>query len=107
MELTFNTFQPSGILDGTQADDFRERITEMIEQGSKIILIDFQKVTFMDSSGLGVLVLSWKRARAADVALYLCSINEQIAMLFELTSMDRVFEIFDNPQDFQEKVIQS
>jgi anti-anti-sigma regulatory factor len=32
-----------------------------------------------------------------------CSINEQIKILFELTSMDRVFDIFENREEFEEK----
>lgn len=60
----------------------------------------------MDSSGLGTLVLSLKTVRNAGIKMFLCSINEQIKMLFELTSMDRVFEIFDNREEF-EKILSS
>ena len=64
------------------------------------MLIDFQDVTFMDSSGLGALVLALKTVRAAGGKLFICSINEQVRMLFELTSMDRVFQIFPNRDEF-------
>ena len=59
----------------------------------------------MDSSGLGALVLILKNVRSAGATLFLCSINEQIKMLFELTSMDRVFEIFSNREEFEEKIL--
>jgi len=96
-------FKPVGILDGTQSEEFKQNLNDLIAQGAKIILIDFQEVTFMDSSGLGTLVISLKNARAADVQLYICSINEQIKMLFELTSMDRALEIFANREEFEQK----
>jgi len=54
----------------------------------------------MDSSGLGALVLALKAVRMAGGRLFVCSINEQIRILFELTSMDRVFEIFETPEEF-------
>jgi anti-anti-sigma factor len=59
----------------------------------------------MDSSGLGALVLSLKTVRSAGAKLFLCSINDQIKMLFELTSMDRVFEIFSSREELEQKII--
>ncbi|MDY7024275.1 MAG: STAS domain-containing protein [Cyanobacteriota bacterium] len=92
--------QPQGILDGTKASEFRQEITNLVDKGAKIILIDCTDVTFMDSSGLGSFVLALKTVRAAGGKLALCSINDQLRMLFELTSMDRVFDIFANREDF-------
>ncbi|MDJ0553795.1 MAG: STAS domain-containing protein [Microcoleaceae cyanobacterium MO_207.B10] len=101
MSTVVKYIQPSGILDGTKATQFRQEISEQVEAGADIILIDFQDATFMDSSGLGALVLALKTVRAAGCQLVVCSINEQIRILFELTSMDRVFEIFPNREEFE------
>lgn len=103
MSSFLKVIQPSGILDGTQAGQFRQEITDAVREGATVILIDFQNVTFMDSSGLGALVLSLKTARTAGSELFLCSINEQLQMLFELTNMDRVFEIFKNREEYERK----
>ncbi len=100
MNSLVQIIEPKGILDGTKSHDFRDHINRSIENGIQIILVDFTDVTFMDSSGLGTLVLSLKTVRNAGIKMFLCSINEQIKMLFELTSMDRVFEIFDNREEF-------
>lgn len=107
MSLQIEYFQPVGILDGTKSEEFKQNIANFIAQGAKAILIDFQQVTFMDSSGLGALVLSLKTARTAEVKVYICSINEQIKMLFELTSMDRALEIFPNREEFEAKFLNS
>jgi anti-anti-sigma factor len=96
--------QPSGILDSVQASQFRQEVVAALQEGARVIVIDFKGVTFMDSSGLGALVLSLKSVRSAGAQLFLCSINEQIKMLFELTNMDRVFEIFDDRQEFEQKL---
>ncbi|MBD1892692.1 MULTISPECIES: STAS domain-containing protein [unclassified Coleofasciculus] len=98
--------QPSGILDGMKATQFRQEISDIVENGGNMVLIDFKDVTFMDSSGLGALVLALKTVRAAGGKLFICSINEQVRMLFELTSMDRVFEIFPNREEFNNAVSQ-
>lgn len=105
MTTEFEVVQPSGILDGTKANQFNQEINDMVAQNAKIILIDFQEVTFMDSSGLGSLVKSLKTVRAAGGELFVCSVNNEIKMLFELTSMDRVFEVFADRQDFENKLL--
>ncbi len=105
MSPVVKVVQPSGILDGTKAGHFRQEISHLMESNVDIVLIDFQDVTFMDSSGLGALVLALKTVRAAGGKLFICSVNDQIKMLFELTSMDRVFEIFPSREDFENAVI--
>lgn len=96
--------QPSGILDSTKAEPFLQEISETLATGAGILLVDLKDVTFMDSSGLGALVLAFKTVRAAGAKLVLCSINEQVRILFELTSMDSVFEIFANRDEFNKIV---
>ena len=105
MSPVVKIIQPSGILDGTKASQFRQEISDLVEAGADVVLIDFQDVTFMDSSGLGALVLALKTVRAAGSQLVVCSINEQIRILFELTSMDRVFEIFGTRDAFNSKIL--
>jgi anti-sigma B factor antagonist len=99
--LTTEIIQFSGILDGPRTQEIRDCINQAIEQGAETILVDLKDVTFMDSSGLGALVTSLKDVRAAGGKLCICSVNEQVKILFELTSMDRVFEIFRDQSDFQ------
>lgn len=99
--------QPSGILDGTQVHQFRHEIDRIVENGAEIVLVDFTDVTFMDSSGLGALAQSLKSVRAAGAELYVCSLNDQIKMLFELTSMDRVFPIISDRHELEQKIQQN
>ena len=99
--------QPSGIFDATKASQFRREVSDIIEAGADIILIDFQSVNFMDSSGLGSLVVALKTVRASGRKLFICSINEQIKTLFELTSMDRVFKSFTDQSEFARTVLNS
>ncbi|MDJ1184934.1 STAS domain-containing protein [Roseofilum casamattae] len=93
--------QPSGILDSTKAARFREEVHSLVKSGANIILVDLKEVTFIDSSGLGALVAALKTVRSDGGQLAVCSINEQVRMLFELTSMDRVFEVFTSREDFE------
>ncbi|MBD2313394.1 STAS domain-containing protein [Desertifilum sp. FACHB-1129] len=100
MSRVVKKVQPSGILDSTKASQFREEISHLVSSGADIILVNLKDVTFVDSSGLGALVSALKIVRSSSGKLCLCSINEQVRMLFELTSMDRVFEVYPSEDDF-------
>ena len=64
-------------------------------------MIDFKNVSFMDSSGLGALVLSLKTVRAAGAKLFLCSVNEQVMMLLQLTDMDKILKIYESREEVE------
>jgi anti-anti-sigma factor len=102
MNTAIKIIEPIGILDGTKANEFRETIDSSIERATEAVLVDFKQVTFMDSSGLGALVLSLKNARNVGVKLYLCSLNDQIKMLFELTNTERFFDILSDRNAFEQ-----
>ncbi|ABA23327.1 Anti-Sigma-factor antagonist (STAS) domain protein [Trichormus variabilis ATCC 29413] len=95
----------SGIINTANSQELREEITHLLNSGTKIVLVDCQDVIFMDSSALGALVLAFKTLRAAGTKLFLCSINEQVRILFELTGMDKVFEIFNNQDEFNQIIL--
>ncbi len=104
MNSSMKVIQPSGILDGVAVNGLRREITDIVEGGTNIVLVDFQDVTFMNSSGLGALVSTLRVVRSAGAELFLCSLSEQVRMIFELTKMDRVFKMFDSRNEFEEKV---
>jgi anti-anti-sigma factor len=94
-----------GIINNANSQELRDNITLLQESGTEIVLVDCQDVTFMDSSALGSLVLAFKTLRAAGTKLVLCSINEQVRILFELTGMDKVIEIFPSQDEFRQVVL--
>lgn len=98
---TIRIIQPEGVLDGQNAPQVRQEINDCLEAGAQAILLDLKDVTFIDSSGLGSLVSSLKTINSTGSTLYLCSISDQVRMLFELTSMDRVFKIFADREAFE------
>ncbi|MBC6434804.1 STAS domain-containing protein, partial [Nostoc sp. HG1] len=53
-----------------------------------------------DSSGLGALVSAMQIVRNANGKLFICSISDQVRMLFELTKMDRIFQTFADQDEF-------
>lgn len=101
MDTTVQVLSPSGILDSTQATTISTQVDEALDSGAKTLLVDLKDTTFIDSSGLGTLVSAFKKMRAKGCEMIICSINPQVKMLFELTSMDQVFEIFESREAFE------
>ncbi|MEA5620306.1 STAS domain-containing protein [Cronbergia sp. UHCC 0137] len=92
----------NGSFNSNTSSEFQQNIAEIVQTNTKIVLVDFQNVIFMDSSGLGALILAFKALKKANIKMVLCSINQQVKILFELTSMDDIFEIYPNQDAFNQ-----
>ena len=66
---------------------------------SKKIVINFQKVTYIDSSGLATLVEVLKRSRTNGGSLGLSGMTDKVKSLFEITKLDKLFQIYASPED--------
>ncbi|MEM6451603.1 MAG: STAS domain-containing protein [Cyanobacteria bacterium P01_D01_bin.105] len=106
MNHTVAIIQIEGSLDVTNSDALRQDIIKTLDQDASHLLVDCQKVTFMDSSGLSALVMALKLARESSVRFALCAVGEQAAMMFRLTGMDKVFDIFEDRAAFEETLLQ-
>ncbi|NDJ16822.1 STAS domain-containing protein [Myxacorys almedinensis] len=95
MEFSVKTIEFPDSLDYNSVDQFYQQANAAIAVNADVILVDFQAVEFMSSPGLMALVVVFKRVREARKKLFICSINEQVKMLLELTGMDRVFEVVE------------
>ncbi|MEB3337924.1 MAG: STAS domain-containing protein [Leptolyngbyaceae bacterium] len=95
-------FQPTGILDGVSGSVLSRYISDAVTRQPATILIDLQKVTFINSSGLGALVSILKTIRSKDLRLCLCSLHGQVAMFFEQASLNQAFEIYSSQQEFNQ-----
>ena len=60
------------------------------------VVINMSGVGFIDSSGLSSLVKGLKHCRENGGELYLCNLQQAVRIIFELTRLDRTFDIFDN-----------
>ena len=104
MSPNVTVVRPADILDNNKAISFRCQIIEGAKEAS-MVLVDLSQVTFIDSSGLGALVLARKEVRNAGSQLYLCSLNQRLKILFELTSMDQIFDVFSDQEEFRRQYI--
>jgi len=83
-----------GEIDVYTAPELREHLDELISQGSHDLVVDLGGVTFMASTGLGVLVGRLKLVRVKNGTLRLVCASERILSVFSITGLDKVFQIF-------------
>ncbi|MBD2162051.1 STAS domain-containing protein [Limnothrix sp. FACHB-1083] len=87
---------PEGRLDITTAWQFRLKLQECISKLSPHIVVNLSKVNFIDSSGLTSLVAGMRDADKEKGSFRLCQVHPEAKLVFEVTVMDSVFEIFDS-----------
>ena len=89
--------RPPSSLDATTAIEFTQELAIAITQNNcSTLVVDLGQVKFLDSNGLMALVSGLKLAEKLKCRLRLCSITPAIKIIFELTQLDGIFELFDS-----------
>lgn len=83
-----------GEIDIYSAPRFKEVLLEGIDQGARHVIVDLGKVTFIDSTALGVLVSGAKRVRPNNGTLDIVCADDNIVRIFEITGLNRIFGIY-------------
>jgi anti-sigma B factor antagonist len=81
----------SGEIDMATSPELRERLHGLLSEGRSNMVIDLDGVGFLDSTALGVLVGTMKRARAAGGDVRLVCTQPRVAKVLEMTRLDRAF----------------
>lgn len=87
-------FELSGRFDNYSSPQLAERLEEATRTAPAHIIVSLNKVTFVDSTGLATLVQGMKRSRQHGGDLYLSGLQRSVYMIFELTRLDKAFNIF-------------
>jgi len=84
----------TGEIDVHTAPLLRESVSNLLSAGHHHLVVDMERVDFLDSTGLGVLVGGLKRVRVHDGSLHLVCTQEKILKIFEITGLSKVFPIY-------------
>ena len=82
-----------GEIDVYTAPKLREKLIELVSEGSYNVVVNLEGVDFLDSTGLGVLVGALKRVKAHDGSLSLVCTQDKIIKIFKITGLTKVFPI--------------
>lgn len=113
MKLTFEVHEPgqidaeqrgvilkaSGEIDLDTSAFLKEQLHELIDAQKGVIVLDLSDVAFIDSSGLGALILSYRAAQERGIDLKVSSPRPQVLKVMQITGLDRVFDICNDAQE--------
>jgi anti-anti-sigma factor len=82
----------SGKLSATTADDFSRAVEEAIGETQRLVL-DFEEVSYLASSGLRVLISAQKKLEQKKGSLTILHVNSDLKEVFEITGLDEMLDI--------------
>jgi stage II sporulation protein AA (anti-sigma F factor antagonist) len=86
-----------GELDHHTADMVKTRIEEALDKGeTSHMILSFKDLSFMDSSGLGVILGRYKQITAKGGRMVVCDVNPAVYRLFEMSGLFKILSIQDN-----------
>jgi anti-sigma B factor antagonist len=90
---------PTGRLDVSGAPALKDAVSEAVKNGPTRLVIDLEGVSFVDSTGLGSVIAALKQVRSSKGDLRLAAPNQQVRVVLELTTLDRVFPYYATVED--------
>jgi anti-sigma B factor antagonist len=88
----------AGRLNAVSAPEIKEWLKALVKNESHNLILDLSELAFIDSSGLAALVAGFKAATEAGGTLKLVHLIPQVAQVFSITRLDRVFETFSGTE---------
>lgn len=96
---TLPVFELAGSLDIATAPTVRAALLEAAERGDHRLVVDLDRVEFLDSTGLGALIGAQRRAKEAGGEIRLAVPEGQILRLLRITGLLRVFGVYATLDD--------
>jgi anti-sigma B factor antagonist len=84
---------------GQEASDLREKVAALAAAGGKNIILNMEGVDYIDSTGLGALVMCDTSLRKKGGSVKLLNLNKRNMELLILTKLATVFDLFTDEQD--------
>lgn len=86
-----------GELDHHSAEEVRVKIDDRIDKDNiKHVIMDFSGVTFMDSSGIGVVIGRYKKLQFKKGSLVITSLTKNVKRIFDLSGMFKIISTFNS-----------
>lgn len=83
----------SGSIDIAGAESLKKTFNQIVESPTQEVDLDFHDVTFIGSSGIGKLLLFYKKFTAKGGKIRIARLNKEIAALFKAVKLDKLFHL--------------
>ena len=88
-----------GRLDASSSSEFREKILQIIEDGTNRVILDCENLEYISSAGLRVVLEATKEIKRNDGKIMLCALQDYIKELFEVAQFDAFLPIGDTLEE--------
>ena len=88
-----------GEIDLYASPQLREKFDEMVEGGVKAIVVNLEKVSYIDSSGLATFIEAYQKLTAKEGKLILCHLTETVRSVFEIARLEDVLTLAGNESE--------
>ena len=85
-----------GKLDTKTCPDAQVLLTELIDQGATKIVVNFERLVYISSAGLRVLLAAAKQLKGNSGELRVCSLNEVVHEVFEISGFNTILAVREN-----------
>ena len=82
-----------GRVDSNNADEFQKMMEAKINPGDKVLIMDFEQVSYISSAGLRVIVIMAKKFKGPLTNFAICALSDPINKLFKMSGLDRAMTI--------------
>ncbi|MCX7677700.1 MAG: STAS domain-containing protein [Spirochaetes bacterium] len=89
----------TGEIDLYNAPEIKDIINKLIEEKKYNVVINLEKVSYIDSSGIGALISSLSNLKKYQGGLKIINVYASVRKVFELTKLTSFFEIYDSEED--------
>ena len=83
-------------LNSESSPEFEDYTKKLIENDILFLLIDFKKLNFISSEGIGAALMLHKRIIAKDGTAIFCNLNSEVTALFRILGLSRIFTIAES-----------
>jgi len=84
------------LMGGKDADRFHGEIKSLLEDGHRGILVDLGEVSWVNSTGLGILIAAHSTVASAGGSMKLCKVSQRVDSILMVTRLNMIFETYDN-----------
>jgi len=88
-----------GKLDAVTSPMLENKISTLLEQNQKKLLIEFGKIEYLSSAGMRLLLATTKKLKARGGLCVLSSINDEVLEIIKMAGFERILNIYPNEQD--------
>jgi anti-anti-sigma factor len=86
--------RPQGRLDSATSREFEQDLLKRIEDGDRLMVLDFSGLAFISSAGLRAILLAGKQIKAAGGRLAICSPSKHVKEILDVTDCTTLIGVF-------------